>query len=90
MRVRMFLHLGADVMVSKKDIVAILDLQTRVAAPTRDFLRMIHGEGLLEKIIEEGESQRSFVITTDRVYISPISCSTLKKRAFSGSGSVKK
>lgn len=84
----MFLHLGADVMVSKKDIIAILDLQTRVATPTRDFLRMVRSEGLLETIIEEGERHRSFVITTNRVYISPISCSTLKKRALSASATV--
>lgn len=79
----MFLHLGADVMVHKQDIVAILDLQTQLAHPTRDFLRMVRNEGRLSTIIEEGERNRSFVITIDKVYISPISCSTLKKRALS-------
>ncbi|MFZ5899111.1 MAG: extracellular matrix regulator RemB [Bacillota bacterium] len=77
----MFLHLGADVMVLKSDVIAILDLQTKVANSTRDFLKMARDEGLLEAIIEEGEKHRSFVITSDKVYLSPISCGTLKKRS---------
>ncbi|RJX21532.1 MAG: DUF370 domain-containing protein [Desulforudis sp.] len=76
----MFLHLGADVMVLKQDIVAVLDLETRTASTTRDFLKIARDHGLLQSITE-GEKFRSYVITTDRVYLSPISCGTLKKRA---------
>lgn len=76
----MFLHLGADVMVLKKDIVAIMDLYARMAGTTRDFLNMARDHDFLE-LIADADSHRSFVITTDRVYLSPISCSTLKKRA---------
>lgn len=79
----MFLHLGADVMIPKKDVVAILDIQTRLAGITREYLKMIRGDGLLEVIGEPGK-ERSFVITTDKVYLSPISCNTLKKRAEEG------
>lgn len=76
----MFLHLGADVMVLKQDIVAIMDLQTKMANTTRDFLNVARDHGFLEPIAD-GDSHRSYVITTDRVYLSPISCGTLKKRA---------
>lgn len=76
----MFLHLGADVTVLKKDIVAILDVSTGVVDSTRDFLKTARNEGLLETITEV-EKARSYVITTDVVYLSPISCGTLKKRA---------
>lgn len=76
----MFLHLGADVMVLKEDIVAIMDLQTKMATSTRDFLNVARDHGFLESITD-GDSHRSFIITSDRVYLSPISCGTLKKRA---------
>lgn len=76
----MFLHLGADVMVLKKDIVAVMDLYAKMAGTTRDFLNLARDHDFLEPI-GTGESHRSFVITTDRVYLSPISCGTLKKRA---------
>ncbi|MGQ9497033.1 MAG: extracellular matrix regulator RemB [Desulfotomaculales bacterium] len=79
----MFLHLGADVMIPKKDIVAILDIQTRLAGITREYLRIIRGDGLLEVIGEPGK-ERSFIITPKKVYLSPISCTTLKKRAEEG------
>ncbi|MBU4534103.1 MAG: DUF370 domain-containing protein [Eubacteriales bacterium] len=76
----MFLHLGADVMVLKEDIVAILDLETRTANTTRDFLKIARDHRILESSAE-GERLRSYIITTDRVFLSPISCGTLKKRA---------
>ncbi|ACA58573.1 extracellular matrix regulator RemB [Candidatus Desulforudis audaxviator] len=76
----MFLHLGADVMIPKQDIIAILDVYTGLVDPTRDFLKMARSQGLVETIGEE-EKVRTYVITTDAVYLSPISCGTLKKRA---------
>lgn len=76
----MFLHLGADVMVSKADIITILDIQAGMVGSTRDFLRMARNQGVL-KNIGEVDRARSYVITTDAVYLSPISCGTLKKRA---------
>ncbi|MEW5762474.1 MAG: extracellular matrix regulator RemB [Bacillota bacterium] len=79
----MFLHLGADVMIPKKDVVAILDVQTRLASITREYLRLIRADGLMEVVGEPGK-ERSFVITGEKVYLSPISCTTLKKRAEEG------
>jgi hypothetical protein len=76
----MFLHLGADVMVLKKDIVAILDVHAGLVNPTPDFLRTARNQSTLEAVAEVGK-ERSYVITTDVVYLSPISCGTLKKRA---------
>ncbi|MBO8127871.1 MAG: DUF370 domain-containing protein [Peptococcaceae bacterium] len=76
----MFLHLGDDVMVLQKDIIAVIDIQTKVATSTRDFLKYARDERLVHAIVEE-DKQRSFVITTDKIYLSPISCGTLRKRA---------
>ncbi|MBO8138438.1 MAG: DUF370 domain-containing protein [Desulfotomaculum sp.] len=76
----MFLHLGGDVMVLKKDIIAILDTKTTQAAPTREFLEIAKDEGFIKSISKE-EKEKTFVVTSKDIYLSPISCSTLKKRA---------
>lgn len=74
-----FLHLGADVVVSLKQVVAILDLRTAGAAePTREFLQLLRSEKQVYDI-SEGEP-KSLVLTDREVYLSPISSLTLKKR----------
>ncbi|MTI80697.1 MAG: DUF370 domain-containing protein [Firmicutes bacterium] len=76
----MFLHLGDDVMVPKKDIIAILDIKTKQWSSTKDFLDIAKDEGFIKNISKD-EKEKTFVITNDSVYLSPISCSTLKKRS---------
>ncbi|NLI14097.1 extracellular matrix regulator RemB [Pelotomaculum propionicicum] len=76
----MFLHLGGDVVVSKEDIIAILDVRTRQAPITREFIEIARDEGFIKNIYDQ-EKEKSFVITTRDIYMSPISCVTLKKRA---------
>ena len=70
----MFLHLGENVVVPIKDVIGIFDLQT--------FLRMAEEDGFVERISKE--SPKSFVIAEvnkmSKVYLSPISSSTLTKR----------
>ncbi len=76
----MFLHLGADVVVSLKQVVAILDLRTvRDAHSTREFL---DAAGSKRKMltVDAGEP-KSLVLTDDAIYLSPISSLTLMKRA---------
>ncbi len=76
----MFLHLGGDVVVSKEDIIAILDVRTRKAPVTKEFIEIARDEGFIKSIYDQ-EKEKSFVITTRDIYMSPISCITLKKRA---------
>lgn len=76
----MFLHLGADVVVPKKDIVAILEINTRSSPITKEFLEIARDEGFIE-YVSESDKEKSFLISTDKVYFSPISCITLKKRS---------
>ncbi|MFX4262952.1 extracellular matrix regulator RemB [Pelotomaculum propionicicum] len=76
----MFLHLGADVVVLKKDIIAILDITTAQAAVTKEFIEIARDEGFIRNIYEK-DREKSFVVTTRDIYMSPISCSTLKKRS---------
>lgn len=76
----MFLHVGADVVVSLKRVVAILDLRSsKEAESTREFLAMAQRE---RRILDVASGEpKSVVLTDTNVYLSPISSLTLKKRA---------
>ncbi|AEF92910.1 hypothetical protein Desca_0005 [Desulfotomaculum nigrificans CO-1-SRB] len=76
----MFLHLGGDVVVLKKDIIAILDTRTKQSGITREFIDIAKDEGFIQSISNQ-EKEKSLVITTKEIYVSPISCTTLKKRS---------
>ena len=76
-----FLHLGADVIVPKKDVIAIIDMTSHHKSKvTEEFLQVADEEGFVRHVSEPGKA-KSFVLTTKYVYYSPISSSTLKKRA---------
>lgn len=79
----MFLHLGENVVVPIKDIIGIFDLQTTMyGSDTSAFLRMAEEDGFIERISKE--KPKSFVIAEvnkmSKIYLSPISSSTLTKR----------
>ncbi len=80
----MFLHLGGDVVIPLKDVIAILDIdKTTISKDTREFLAVAEEEGFIESISDD--LPKSFIITeTDKnskIYLSPISSVTLYKRA---------
>ena len=79
----MFLHLGENVVVPIKDVIGIFDLQTTMySSDTMQFLRLAEEDGFVERITKE--RPKSFVIAEvnkmSKVYLSPISSSTLTKR----------
>lgn len=79
----MFLHLGENVVVPIKDIIGIFDLQsTKYSSDTNQFLRMAEEDGFVERITKE--NPKSFVIAEvdkkSKIYLSPISSTTLTKR----------
>jgi len=76
----MFLHIGGDVVVLKKDIIAILDYRTKLSVATREFLEICGDEGFIKRV-SQNEKDKSYIITTKEIYVSPISCLTLRKRA---------
>jgi hypothetical protein len=75
----MFLHLGGDVVVPKKDIIAIFNARARSAPATREFIEIAGDEGFLKKIPGQ-KKEKSYVITLNKIFLSPISCATLNKR----------
>ncbi|MBP1890787.1 hypothetical protein J2Z53_002405 [Clostridium moniliforme] len=79
----MFLHLGENVVVPIKDVIGIFDLEaTMYSSDTIQFLRMAEEDGFVERITKD--KPKSFVIAEvdkkSKIYLSPISSSTLTKR----------
>lgn len=81
----MFLHLGADVVVNVKSIIAIMDMDTSSTSKiTREYLKNAEkSNGVINVSFED--LPKSYVVCEEKnetkVYISPISSVTLLKRA---------
>ena len=81
----MFLHLGGDFVVYKKDIVAIFDLESSsLSKITKEYLKNEEINGRVINV-EKETLPKSYVITNENgkniLYISPIASATLLKRA---------
>ena len=80
----MFIHLGGDVVISLRDIITIMDIESSNASSnTREFLKTSEDEGFIRRISED--EAKSFILAEkDKktvIYLSPISSVTLNKRA---------
>jgi len=80
----MFLHIGGDVVIPIKNIIAIMDIETTtLSKDTREFLKIAEEEGFVESISEN--IPKTFIITEvekkSKIYLSPISSVTLQKRS---------
>jgi hypothetical protein len=78
-----FLHIGGDMVIPAKNIIAILDIDTTtISKGTREFLRVAEEEGFVESVNQE--IPKSFIIAEknkkSKVYLSPISSVTLQNR----------
>lgn len=74
----MYIHVGEDLNIRAKDIIVILDKGC------------VNSSNLVEEFLEQHKEKlvnlsknpfKSVVITYDKVYLSPISSGTLKKRS---------
>jgi hypothetical protein len=79
----MFIHIGGDVIVFLRSLIAIFDLEkTTTLQDTRKFLKTAEEEGFVMTIGDE--MPKSFVLVETeyryQVYLSPISPATLLKR----------
>lgn len=79
----MYLHLGGDVVILKKDILGIFDLDTStISKHTRNYLTLAEKEGRVVTV--SYDLPKSFVVCVKDgkvgVYISQISSQTLSKR----------
>jgi len=81
----MFLHIGGDIEVNKKYIVAIFDLDnTSTSKITKEYLKNATLNNRVINVSEE-DLPRSYILTfekgEEKIYISPISSQTLLKRS---------
>lgn len=76
----MYLHLGEDTVVTDKEIIGIFDIDTStVNKATRDYLAKAERDKRVKYV--NYDLPKSFVVTNDRVYVSPINTSTLLRRS---------
>jgi hypothetical protein len=80
----MFIHLGGDTVISLKDVISIMDIESsNTSNTTKEFLSIAEDEGFIMKISED--RPKSFILTEKDhktiIYLSPISSVTLYKRA---------
>jgi len=75
----MFLHLGADIVIPLRDVIAITDFKSGKSGINQEFLDKMQED---KQVIDVSEKNaKSFIITNKIVYLSAISSLTLKKRA---------
>ncbi|PTM56913.1 extracellular matrix regulator RemB [Desmospora activa] len=76
----MFIHLGGNKMIRTSEVITILDAGSRVPLSTlQPFLEKAKEQGCLEEI-SAAEEIKSYVVTAEMIYASPISSLTLMKR----------
>ena len=88
----MYIHLGNDAVVPDKEIIGIFDIEnTSVSKLTREYLSAASKRR--SDVYVSYDMPRSFVISErdgkERIYISPISSSTIIKRVQTAERSVK-
>lgn len=75
----MFLFLGGSVTVNSDDIVGVFNLEDcSVSRTTVDFLGECQRSGKIVNVSED--MPKSFVVCTDKTYISNVSNDTINKR----------
>lgn len=73
----LFIHLGEDVVIRANDVVAILEWHP--SDEIYEYIEHFKDEKKLVDISDNGT--KSIVVTTDYLYLSPLSSLTLKRRA---------
>lgn len=77
----MYIHIGGEYSVPDRMIIGIFDLDevTGTDSSTNHFLFKAEREGKVETV--SFDLPRSMIVTLERIYISPISAGTIRKRA---------
>jgi hypothetical protein len=78
----MYLNIGSDMAVREKSIIGIFDLDnTSTSKRTRAFLDLAEKEG---QVVPCDDLPKTFILTAEygmeRIYLTPLSSSTLEKR----------
>ncbi|MGE5594012.1 MAG: extracellular matrix regulator RemB [Betaproteobacteria bacterium] len=77
--IRLFLHIGGQVSVAVKDLVAMLDIEIARKSPL--LAEFLFKTGAGQRFLPvDGQEPKCAVITPSAVYLSPISLATLRRR----------
>lgn len=75
----MFLHLGSDISVNVNEIIGIFDIEkVTVQSYMNEYLSYCQKNGKIYYV--SLDMPKSIIVCSDTVYISNVSCLTLKKR----------
>jgi len=85
----MILHLGGDIAVPLKDIIAILDMTSALQSDVnREFLEVAREEGFIKEVYKD--EFKTFILAEinnrTAIFLSPISTATLLKRSLNITG----
>lgn len=79
--INLFLHLGEDVVVPKSSVIGIFDKTTCFnSISSKEFIEIAKSEKRIRQIGAENKV-KTFIITQEGIYLSPISSITLLKRS---------
>ncbi len=76
--IKLYIHLGDNFVVPSKEVVMILDRQSSQESPIAEEFFLKHKGKIVQ--LANGDA-KSIIITLNKIYFSPLSSSTLKKRA---------
>lgn len=74
----MYLHVGEDVLVRTRDIIAILDIDSVSSSPFMEEFIARQDQQIVQ--LTKG-TVKSIVVTGNHIYYSPLASGTLKKRS---------
>ncbi len=76
----MFIHIGDDHVIQSKDVIGIIDYSlVNSSTINEEMLGQLKAKKQI--VVSDEELTKAIVITADKVYYSPLSVLTLKKRA---------
>lgn len=76
----MYIHLGGEKIIQSNELIAIFDLSIEKSSKiSHSFVNQALERSDIEKIGDE--EPKSLIVTKEKMYYSPISSTTLKKRA---------
>lgn len=78
----MFVHLGEDTVILKRNIIAILNLESVDSNITKEFIKDKEKRDVI-KYVSKKENQSAILVKNEEytLYYSPISVATLRKRS---------
>lgn len=80
----MYLHLGSDYMVKNSEIIAIFNLRRPEASLVETYVEPERQRYQVIDLAASPAERASCVLTSSKIYLSPISSSTLRKRLEEG------